>query len=153
LPKIRVEGKRSDYFLDSAEIAHSKRAIYDALDAVLKLRPYMLYDWDRCRNETVQNVWINGRRVLFMAGRTPIPRPVRAARLRAGEPPAVDSVLATIKSEHVAELRLVNCWDHSLPGMGMSDAIFVTLKPGVSWDWNRGTFIDSGSVGGKVRPR
>ena len=49
-----------------------RATIRDAFEALRKLRPSMLYDGDRCRHEPVDNVWINGRRVLFMAQQTPV---------------------------------------------------------------------------------
>jgi hypothetical protein len=116
----------------------------------------MLFDGDRCRHEPVDNVWINGRRVLFMARQTPVfgarsrvrsgTRPLTTARKGQGEPPAVDSVLASIRAEHIAEIRLVNCWDTSLPGVGANNALYVVLKLGVDWDWKRGSFVVDSST-------
>ncbi len=112
----------------------------------------MLYDRDRCRAEVVENVWINGRRVLFMAKNVPTLgsrslRSIGSVRLRNGgggarsEPPAVDSILATMRAEHVDVIRLVNCWDTSMPGVGSKNALYVSLKPGIDWDWRRGSFV------------
>jgi carboxypeptidase family protein len=162
LPSVRVLGRPNDHFLDATEIAHSKRAIYDAFDAVRKLRPDMLGDRDRCPLEPpTNNVWVNGRRVMFMAeqqtagymfgARRSLARagmsavPHIAARQRIGLP-ATDSTLASVKAEHIDQIRWVDCNDHSLPGMGTSNAIFITLKPGVGWDYARGSFVDSSTA-------
>lgn len=156
LAPVTVEASRSNYLLDASQIAASRRPIRDALEALRKLRPSMLHDGDRCRTDPVDNVWVNGRRVLFMARQTPIfgarssvrvgNRVTTTVRKRQGEPPAVDSVLASIRVEHISQIRLVNCWDTSLPGVGANNALYVSLKPGVDWDWKRGSFVaDSGS--------
>ena len=68
------------------------------------------------------------------------------ARKGQGEPPAVDSVLASIRAEHIAQIRLVNCWDTSLPGVGANNALYVVLKQGVDWDWKRGSFVAASST-------
>lgn len=155
LDPVRVEAPRSNYMLDATQIAASGRPIRDAFEALSKLRPSMLYDKDRCKGEVVDNVWINGRRVLFMAKQVPVlgarssrmiggVRVTSSGRSARSEPPAVDSMLASIRAEHVAEIRLVNCWDTSLPGVGAKNALYVSLKPGVDWDWKRGSFaVDS----------
>lgn len=147
LAPVVVEATRSNYVLDGSQIAASGRPIRDAFEALRKLRPSMLHDGDRCRHEAVDNIWINGRRVLFMASQVPVfgarsVRTVGGTRVSTsgGEPPAIDSVLASIRAEHVEEIRLVNCWDTSLPGVGSNNALYVTLKPGIDWDWKRGSF-------------
>jgi hypothetical protein len=152
LAPVVVEATRSNYLLTRSDMVASGRPIRDAFEALKKLKPSMLYDKDRCRAEVVENVWINGRRVLFMAKEVPIlgssaTRSVGAFRVRTSgggarsEPPAVDSVLASIRAEHVDEIRLINCWDTSLPGVGAKNALYVSLKPGIDWDWIRGSFV------------
>jgi hypothetical protein len=152
LAPVVVEARRSNYVLTRSDMLASGRQIRDAFEALRKLRPSMLYDKDRCRAEVVDNVWINGRRVLFMAKQVPVFgastfRSVGAMRVTTSgggsrsEPPAVDSVLASIRAEHVEEIRLVNCWDTSLPGMGSNNALYVALKQGIDWDWKRGSFV------------
>lgn len=158
LAPVVVEASRSNYVLTSSDMLASGRPIRDAFEALRKLKPSMLYDKDRCRAEVVENVWINGRRVLFMAKQIPIPgnrssRSVGGVRVTVSgggsrsEPPAVDSVLASIRAEHVDEIRLVNCWDNSLPGVGSKNALYVSLKPGIDWDWKRGSFVADTSSG------
>ncbi len=149
LPSVLVEGRKASHFFDSTEIAQSHRTIYDAFDAVRKLRPDMLSDPDRCPRQPTDNVWVNGRRVLFMASRAPVfgYRPAtgymtRVASRKMG-PPALDSTLASIKAQHIAEIRWVDCNDTSLPGMGSNNAIYIVLKPGIGWDLKRGSYVDS----------
>ena len=151
LAAMRIEARPSNYILTSDQITRSRRYIPDAFDALRKLRPYMLFDGDRCRHEVVDNVWINGERVLFMArnaivGPPPATLVERRSRRVARQPAAVDSVLSSVRSEHLQEIRLVNCWDTSLPGVGAKNALYVTLKPGVDWDWKRGSVVADSSA-------
>ncbi len=147
LPSVRVEAsaRGKNYFLDSAEIASTRgRTIRDAYDALRKLRPDMLGDKGRCPSEPVDNVWVNGRRVLSMARFTgaaqggPV-HVVRRARKATPEPDLVDSVLASVRAEDIAEIRYVNCWDRSMPGLGTNNAVYIVLKPGLDWDWGLGS--------------
>jgi hypothetical protein len=150
LERVNVTARQSQYVLDAAQIAASRRPVRDAFEALLKLRPSMLHDGDRCPHDVVDNVWINGRRELFMASRVPIlgaSRSVGAvrfsmhtARRQSREPPALDSLLASIRAEHVESITLLNCWDTSFPGVGTNNALYVVLKPGTGWDSKRGSF-------------
>jgi hypothetical protein len=145
LAGVRVEARPSNYVLSSSQITASGRPIRDAFEALRKLRPSMLYDKDRCKAEVVENVWINGERVLFMASNAIVLPPATLAERRSRriprQPVAVDSILASVRAEHLLEIRLVNCWDTSLPGVGAKNALYVSLKPGIDWDWKRGSFV------------
>jgi len=152
LARVRVEARPSNYILSAGQITASRRPIRDAFEALRKLRPSMLYDKDRCKAEVVENVWINGERVLFMASNAIVLPPATLAERRSGralrQPVAVDSALASVRAEHLQEIRLVNCWDTSLPGVGAKNALYVALRPGVDWDWKRGSFVaDSNAYG------
>jgi hypothetical protein len=48
-----------------------------------------------------------------------------------------------INPEHIAEVRYLDCWDTSVPGIGGQRALFITLKPGISFDRKRGSYVDS----------
>ena len=52
-----------------------------------------------------------------------------------------DSVLAEIRAEHVSEIKYESCFSNVVNKMGGSDAIFVTLKPGIAFDLKYGSFI------------
>ena len=47
-----------------------------------------------------------------------------------------------IHSEHIAEVRYVDCFDKSMPGLPQLPwgALYVTLKPGIDWNLKRGSF-------------
>ncbi|MEO7085009.1 MAG: carboxypeptidase-like regulatory domain-containing protein [Gemmatimonadaceae bacterium] len=146
------------YYIGATEIATSSRYIGDALDAVSKLQPAMMGDGYRlCPG--VKYIWVNGQRIYSapIGGSSPRGNRVSAAGVRerpvssgnvrdqmllSTGPPGVADVLASIHAEHLAEIRYVNCWDKPpLPGVGGSDALFIVLKPGVQWDWKRGSRV------------
>lgn len=140
-----VSRTHPDYFIDSTQMAGSGRIVRDAFEVLTKLRPNMLGDKGRCPADPVDNVWINGKSMLRFASFTN-PRNFRRARLHggSGESPLVDSVLASIRAEHLAEIRYVNCWQRGpRPDAAAVNAIFVVLKPGIGWDWGRGSYVDS----------
>jgi hypothetical protein len=150
LAAVRVEARQSQSFLDSSLIAKSDRLIVDTFDALIKLRPYMLGDPDKCPDHPkVENVWVNGRRVWWNGG-SGLPAGVRAIGGSAGqrvEPGDVsgdrgsplEGILRTIKAEHLAEVRYVNCWDTSLEVTGSDNAVYIILKNGIDWDWANGS--------------
>lgn len=158
LDTVRIDAdvpRSKNYFLDAASIAASSRVIDNAADALHKLRPNMLGDRAR-KCPLAQNLWINGRRVFFgkpLAGWSYRERPTAAegnspstgrvvfARPSGSRGVSLGKYLESIKAEHIAEIRYVNCWDTSMPEIGTNDAIYVVLKPGVEWDWKNGSRV------------
>jgi hypothetical protein len=116
----RASNSVNSYYIDADEIASSTRSIIDGWDVLRKLRPDMLGDFGRMCGE-VKHVWVNGRRVSL------------------GVRPAL--ILKDIAAEHIAEIRYVNCWNTSMPGVAGQDAVYVVLKPGVGYRWPRGTYV------------
>ena len=53
-------------------------------------------------------------------------------------------LLKEIEAQHVLEMRYVSCWDKTMPGVAGQDAIYVVLKPGVSYNAFRGSYVDLG---------
>jgi hypothetical protein len=143
LDEVRVDAgvlrSKQNYFISGDDIARSSRGLFDALDVVKKLRPEMRGDANRlCPN--TNKLWINGRRVYFDAtGNGVVGRLKRSPFPRYN---TLDTVLASIKSEHVAEMRYINCWDTPPDGL-QQDAIYIVLRPGVEWDWKHGSFVGS----------
>jgi hypothetical protein len=164
-----------NYFLNGDEIMASSRGIFDAVDALRKLRPNMLGDVGRtCLG--VHNIWINGRREFWIDPMNPDKDPFAAphpaavptrgsssGRVVSGAAPrlpgrmpsapkttaevnGIDTVLSWIKSEHIAEMRYASCWDMSAPEVGTNDALYIVLRPGVKFEWGRGTYMDSSYV-------
>ena len=152
------------YFLGSAEIMASDKPIDDAYDAIRELSPVMVMgDGARlCRG--VSSVWINGQRWTNTpppdpgvtvdhtpaGSMRPPPRALPPA-FRMAPPPSpmalgtrsVMGLLMAINKEHIEQMRYVNCWDTSMPGIGGMDAVFVVLKPGISFNLQRGSYVDS----------
>jgi hypothetical protein len=127
----RESFKVREYYIDANTIAESDRPFFNAYDIVRKLRPAMLGDRARlCRGSSL---WINGARVRF---------------------PSPQTVLTEIKPEHVEEMRYVNCWDTSMPGVRGSNALYLVLKYGVAYDPGLRTsvVVDSGPAT-QARPR
>jgi len=143
LDEVRVDAEvlrsKQNYFISGDEIAQSNRGLFDALDVVKKLRPEMRGDENRlCPN--TNKLWINGRRIYFDATNN-----ANVGRLKRVPFPrynTLDTLLRSIKSEHVAEMRYINCWDKPPEGL-QQDAIYIVLKTGVEWDWKHGSFVDS----------
>jgi hypothetical protein len=127
LAPVVVEERQSwrerTYFVDSESVLADGRPMYDAFDIARKLRPAML--GDRARNcRGVKHLFVNGRRQSLGM--------IALAMLR------------DIDAQHVLEMRYVNCWDKSMPGVAGQDAIHVILKPGVSYSAFRGSYVDPG---------
>ena len=91
----------------------------------------------------VREVWVNGKRI-----RLPLlPTGMVLARARVGVPPrarfslAAVSIMSEISPEHIQEINYHDCFDASMAAVGNNDAIFVSLKPGVMYQENVGTFV------------
>jgi carboxypeptidase family protein len=157
--------KRLRRYIDADDIANSTRPILDAMDVVTKLRPDMMSNptpgsMDHC---AMDDIWVNGQRVVLapindaLAARTrmlrhgvafasPDPRwgptiqpmgPALAARV----PVSVQSVLATIHPEHIAEMTFHDCNDFSIDRAHARNALFVVLKPGVAFEPGIGSYV------------
>lgn len=119
LPTVTVRERRtvSPYFrpfIDSTEIATATVArsyLRTGWDVVERLRPVMKGEWWKgC--PALQHVFVNGQR---MSSNTII---------------SPQSVLASIPAEDILEIRYLNCWDTSMPGVAGNNAAYVVLKPG-----------------------
>jgi hypothetical protein len=146
LAPVTVTATKTDrwnsYHLNADEIEQTNEPLLDAWDMVKKLRPVMLTSRGGCETG-VQEVWVNGKRI-----RLPL-RPVGMAAVRAnvGAPLRARysyipvSVLSDIAPEHIEELTYHDCFDTSMAAVGNNNAIFVVLKPGVTYVENVGSFV------------
>lgn len=148
LAAMKVTAHRSDprftsYHLDADEIEASNEPMDNAFDVVKRLRPVMLTSRGGCATG-IREVWVNGKRI-----RLPLPpTQVERQEARAGTP--IDArysyiavaVLQTIAPEHIEELSYHDCFDTSMAAVGNNNALFVTLKPGVVYQENVGSFVD-----------
>ena len=167
--------KRKSYHIDAEEIENSDRTMIDATD-IFKLRPDMMTSRGGAQacaipwtdhNGSIENVWVNGRRVVlpmvdsqYVGGRkpalgiaTPPPRPnPTISRSRAPQPPrpaftqfshidTVLSILHSIKPEHIAEITYHDCFDTSVGKPHDSMAMFIVLKPGIGYDEGIGSYV------------
>jgi hypothetical protein len=63
--------------------------------------------------------------------------------------------LSQIQPEHIEEVTYKGCNDNSMEGVGARNAAFVVLKPGVGYDWSKGSFVigDDDTAAGRVARR
>jgi hypothetical protein len=136
------DNRYNSYDLSADEIEASTAYLDNAWEVVKKLRPVMLTSRGGCASGA-REVWVNGKRI-----RLPLPATgLAAARARVGLPPGARfsyvpvAVLTEIAPEHIDEIRYHDCFDTSMAAVGNNDAIFVTLKPGVVYQENVGSFV------------
>jgi hypothetical protein len=156
LPAVKVTAKKSDprfnsYDLDADEIENADYPMDNAFDVIKYLRPVMLTSRGGCPG--AQEVFVNGTRV-----RLPLPpTPMAAARahinipLRARFSNVAVSSLSEIAPEHIAEVHYHDCFDASLAIVGNNNAVFITLKPGVIYRQDVGSFVLDTTVSRKGR--
>ncbi len=139
--------KWKSYHLDADDIANAGMPLSDGWDVVKRLRPDILTSRGGCATG-VQEVWINGKRIVLPL----LPIGMAKARERIGVPARARfsyvpvSVLSDIPPEHIQEMTYHDCFDSSMAAVGSVNALFVTLKPGVAYVQDVGSFvIDSGS--------
>jgi hypothetical protein len=160
LPAVRVTAaedvKRRAYHVGADEIAESKRPIIDGLDVLSKLRPDIIYS--RVPGCGARYIWVNGRRITYppidlaLAARARMQR--QAARATPHMGPTgmatvnltIQSVMASIHPEHIAEVTFADCNDTTVDAVKGSSAIFVALKPGVAFEPGIGSYVlDAGA--------
>lgn len=171
------DAKHKRYFIDADGIANSTRPILDGMDVVTKLRPTMMDNptpgsMDRCG---LDNIWVNGERIALapineaLATRSaakqhgatfasPRGKPGAISKAAAGPamessgdgrvPVNVQSVLATIHPEHIAEMEFHDCNDFSINKAHATNALFVVLKPGVAFEPGIGSYVLGPNTGG-----
>jgi len=141
-------------YIDADAISSSPRRLEDAADIVQKLRPDMIFGLGGRSGgcPAVRDIWVNGRRIYpeFVP-------PDDAAHARQGitvmraVPDHVMAVLASIRSEDIAQMTYHDCRDMSVGSIGSENAIFVVLKNGVKFEPGRGSYrisIDAGAPSG-----
>jgi hypothetical protein len=138
------ENKLTSYELTADDIENASGFLENGWEVVKQLRPMMLTSRGGCATGA-QEIWVNGKRI-----RLPLyPTGLAAARAMVNAPPRTRvsyvpvSVLSDIAPEHIAEIRYHDCFDTSMAVVGNNDAIFVTLKPGVVYVQDVGSFVIS----------
>ncbi len=137
-----VDHKRLSYFLSADDIEQFDRPLDNGWDVVRKMRPDMLTSRGGC-NTGVREIWVNGKHI-----RLPLlPIGMAAARARVGVPPSARfgyapvTVMSEIAPEHIQEITYHDCLDASMAVVGSINAMFVTLKPGVVYQQDVGSFV------------
>jgi hypothetical protein len=133
----REDARRKAYYIDADAIAKSDRPLFSALDIVGKLRPDMT-DGRGCGG--IANVWVNGRRI-FMVQIDEMARARQHSGLTAKLKLEVQSILASIRPEHVAEMTFNDCFERSIKINHGANAVFVVLKPGVGFEPGLGSYV------------
>ncbi|HEY5218285.1 MAG TPA: carboxypeptidase regulatory-like domain-containing protein [Gemmatimonadaceae bacterium] len=136
-------------YVDADSIAASHRLLEDAVDIIAKLRPDMVYGLAggpssgmRSFCPPLQHLWVNGEEVFAENVTTEEIAIRRAAGNYATRAllPYIASAIAHIHAEHIAEMHVTDCLDLSV-GKDRSDALFITLKPGVDYDSSLGSYV------------
>ncbi len=143
---VNVTADTNRYQLSAAEIAASSRTIENANDAITKLSPDML--GDRGRNcQKVKNVWINNERAWSAAPPTVERTAGSPVVVMRSNSPSLKEVLESVHAAHIASIRYANCWQRNGSKAGTSDAIYITLKPGIGWSLDAGSFAKDSNPG------
>jgi hypothetical protein len=134
----REDAKRKAYYIDADAIAKSEHLLFSALDIVGKLRPDMIVGRG-CPG--IQNVWVNGHRI-FMVPIDEMARARRHAGLNAKLNLEVQSILTSIRPEHVAEMTFNDCFESYIKINHGANSVFVVLKPGVGFEPGLGSYVE-----------
>ncbi|MDF1503497.1 carboxypeptidase regulatory-like domain-containing protein [Roseisolibacter sp. H3M3-2] len=152
--------RRRRMSIDAEAIAASRRPVVDALDVVTGLRPDMIYGvggaYAACGS--VRHVWVNGKRQRMVAVDPSLVPDVRMGRRaqratprlapqgRRAIPLDVQTMLRSIRPEHVAEMHGTDCRDATMARASSESAIFVVLKPGVGFRPGVGSYVAAETV-------
>ncbi len=134
--------KWRSYHVDADDIMNATTPLANGWDVVKRLAPDMLTSRGGC-NTGAQEIWVDGARI-----RLPLPATgMNATRSRIDLPfharysYAVLAVLSDIAPEHIESIEYHDCFDTSAAVIGNTNAIFVTLKPGVTYVQDIGSFV------------
>jgi hypothetical protein len=127
-------------FLGADEIEKDTRSILSLGDALAKLRPDIAYQSHKCVAGERLRPLIHGPLPPLHG---PIKPPYQAKVYVNGRYiPGDADPWRSIRAEHIAEIRYVNCLDNSIPGLPEQawPTVYVALKPGYGWDVKKGTY-------------
>jgi hypothetical protein len=155
LPAVQVtaeqDAKRRAYHVTADDIEQSTRPIIDGLDVLSKLRPDIIYS--RVPDCAARYVWVNGRRIVYPPINEGLAIKARQERRAASilkhiGPTGmatvnltIQSVMASIHPEHIAEVNFADCNDTSVDKVKGNSAVFVSLKPGVAFEPGIGSYV------------
>jgi hypothetical protein len=133
-------------FVGAAEIAADERSILSLGDVLGALRPEIAFQSSKCVSSASRIVLAPGD---IPRSHRPTKPPYKARVYINGKwfPPEFDP-FNSIHAEHIEEVRYVNCLDNSIPGLPERAwaSVYVVLKPGILWDYKRGSYEDPSLV-------
>jgi hypothetical protein len=129
-------------FLGAEEIAADTHSILSLGDALAVLRADIAYQSYRCVSSGRARGPIVRGRIPPRRGTTRPPTQARVYVNGRWIPPEWDP-WNSISSDHIAEIRYVNCNDKSIPGLPERAwaSVYVTLKPGIGWSLRTGSYV------------
>ncbi len=151
----RIRGPH--YRLTGEEMARLVPDANNVYDAIRKTQPEMLGDKMRMCGY-VRNLWVNGHWIVLAPWDSLVPLyTATSSRTDGSGRPALRVIgiashaaeslpLGSLRPEHVVEIRYASCHERSSLGPRGTDALFVTLRPGVGYEVGRGTFIADSMV-------
>ena len=149
--KAVKDPRYESYDLYADDIENADGYFDDSWEMLKRLRPVMMTSRGGC-GTGAQEIWVNGKRI-----RLPLrPTAIVAARARVGLPNRARfsyvpvSVLSEIAPEHIEEIHYHDCFDSSMAAVGNNNAIFVTLKPGIVYQQDVGSFVISPAEEAKI---
>ncbi|MEP6619874.1 MAG: carboxypeptidase regulatory-like domain-containing protein [bacterium] len=138
----------SNRHIDADAIARGDRNVTNAFDVIRALRPEMLPvpgNADECG--AIQRVVIDGRHFPSATAAPPSPTQAVVSPWVPGALSAVSiqvrSTLNSIKPEHIAAMEYRSCRDTSSARMGRDNALVISLKKGVQFEEELGSYIDA----------
>jgi hypothetical protein len=129
-------------YIGQAEIARDTRAIFTLRDVLGKLRPDIEYQSGKCLGATLVRV-VGGMQITRIGALDGVQRAAPKVYVNGRLIPSEFGPMGSIKSEHIDEVRYVNCMDDAIPGLPPKPwpSVYVVLKPGVAWDLKRGSHV------------
>jgi hypothetical protein len=156
-----------EYHINADQIANSSRAVADGWDVVERLRPEMISSLLGQRDNVtgyhytgtappLQAVFVNGHRIFLTTTDQMFWSRLRTSRTfgavmspsdrEPGRAIEAAAILASIHSEHIAEMHYVPPSENTGDVNQGGNAVFVVLKLGVSFEPGRGSFIANDSL-------
>jgi hypothetical protein len=134
-------------FVGAAEIAADKRSILSLGDVLGALRPEIAFQSFKCVSSASRGVRVVPGDIPRSHRNTKPPYAARVYINGKWFPPEFDP-FNSIHAEHIEEVRYVNCLDNSIPGLPERAwaSVYVVLKPGILWDYKRGSYEDPSLV-------
>jgi hypothetical protein len=148
--RAAARASRLGYAISGDEMLKRQPDAANVFDAIRKIRPEIL--GDRMRGcGYVSNLWINGRWQVLAPWDTIVPLrtyevgPTLGGHRRGGAMIASHAdrslPLGNLDPRHVIEMRYSGCSGPTPLGPRALNALYVTLKPGIAYELEKGTYV------------